>query len=95
MPKCPESDCKVIWQWDWEMDTYRRADTGKFCTGQEVHNAEGLEINLLKCTECNVIFSVNVLDPNWGGHPFNHQDWEGVDWEAKENSYPLEVADIK
>lgn len=88
MAECPGGDCKIKWQWDWCQDSYRDADTEEFCEEQEVHNEKGVMITLLKCSGCGMIISVNVCDPEYGAGPFNHQDWDGVDWESEENAYP-------
>ena len=88
MAKCP-GNCKTNWQWDQDMDIYRRTDTGEFCKQQEIYKEKGVEVTLFKCTECNVIFSVQVLDPEWGAAPFNHPDWDGIDWQSDKESFPF------
>ena len=88
MAICPGNACKINWQWDWCQDSYCNADTGEFCTEQEIHNERGVRITLFKCTGCELILSVMVTDPEYGAGPFNHPDWDGVDWESKENAWP-------
>jgi len=96
MAKCPGTNCKVEWQWDWCMDHYRNKKTGDFCDcfeglKFEVKNKDTtkkIELTVYICTECKTVISVQVLDSDSGCEIFNHPSWERLNWQAKAHSYP-------
>jgi hypothetical protein len=84
------------------MDEYRDPKTGHFCPSLEVaidelgdvlqgkeagRNDKGdIRLSLWRCY-CGRVISVMVND-DWGLMPYSCPEWEGVDWEDEDNSYP-------
>lgn len=90
MAKCIGSDkgeCEVVWQWDFCQDSYRRADTGEFCTEEKLEKGE-MEVALLRCDECGAVLGVIITHPDHNSGPYNHPEWANIDWESKGNIWP-------
>lgn len=95
MAKCPGINCKVEWQWDWNMDSYRNKKTGEYCIQSKdfkfISKKQGvneeIEFSLFICTQCKKVISVQVNDPQFGVDIFNHPFWGRLDFQSKAHSY--------
>ena len=94
--KCP--NCNRNWRWDWCQDTHRD-DRGKECitvdrifaTGEDTDhaNGDGEEkdwVTTAMLCRCSTILALTVDDER-GSFIYNHESWEGVDWESGDNVY--------
>lgn len=95
MAKCPGVNCKMDWQWDWEMDHYRDKKSGEWCFQtkdltykSKQDGIKEITISIFICSKCKTVISTQVNDPNFGVEIFNHPLWGRLDWQSKAHSYP-------
>lgn len=89
MAKCK---CGATWVWDWNMDSYRYAEDGKFVKEKQLFESDG-EKNLLgfhvtlficKCGEVN---STLVGHDDIGVVLLNIKKWKRINWENKNQKF--------